>query len=436
MLSKLKHLLKSDNGVVLIGNVMASAFGLIIFMLLARHLTKSDFGSWAIFISTAGLLDLMRTGMVRQGMVRTVAISDSVPNKTIASAGLISILITTSVSLMVFLAFAFWDLSQSSLVLFFKFYPVLSLISLPWNFGTWFLHATGQYKKMNLLRLYVNIGFLSFIGLGYLYKFDIHEVAWGFIAANGIASLYALWLLKSIRWKEATRKEIKQLVNYGKHSLATLTGSNLLKSADNLIIGALMGTEAVAIFAIPMKALDLMEIPLRGFVMTAFRKLSQFHASHQVQEFKNLLFQNITRLTILCIPVGVVMLIIPKLFIQILGGDGYEDSILILRVLAIPLILLPLDKFLGASLDSIGKPKMNAIKVWIMVISNILGDALAIWLFESLLLVAVVTIFNIVSGIIFAAISHPYITIPKIWRTNSSQKSMVSIQSAKSQPHS
>ena len=90
LLNKLKSLLNSDNGIVLIGNLMASALGLGIFMLLARNLSKSDFGAWALFISSAGLLDLMRTGLVRQGMVRTIATSKSDNQSTLASAGFLA----------------------------------------------------------------------------------------------------------------------------------------------------------------------------------------------------------------------------------------------------------------------------------------------------------------------------------------------------------
>jgi hypothetical protein len=39
----------------------------------------------------------------------------------------------------------------------------------------------------------------------------------------------------------------------------------------------------------------------------------------------------------------------------------------------------------GAGLDSINKPKINAIKVFVMVVTNVIGD-LYIFIFKSLLL--------------------------------------------------
>ena len=435
LLNKLKSLLNSDNGIVLIGNLMASALGLGIFMLLARNLSKSDFGAWALFISSAGLLDLMRTGLVRQGMVRTIATSKSDNQSTLASAGFLAAAISIMSSIGVWILSLSMDWSNSGLEIFMRFYPILNLVTLPWNFDTWYMHAQGKYRRMNALRLLVNVVFISLVVAGSFLGFNLEEFVWAYLAANGLISIYSFSSLREIHWKEISKTEIKALLDYGKHSLATLTGANLLKSADNLIIGALMGTEAVAIFAIPMKALDLMEIPLRGFVMTAFRRLSQLHNAGQKEAFKSLLFKNISKLTVLCIPVALSMLIVPDWIIRILGGDSYEDSYTLLRILSIPMLLLPVDKFFGASLDSIGKPRINAIKVWIMVIANVAGDFLAIWLFDSLVLVAIVTIINIIAGILFTLVSHPYLKSTAV-TVKSNQKSIIHIQSANSQPHS
>ena len=435
LLNKLKSLLNSDNGVVLIGNLVASALGLGIFMLLARNLSKSDFGAWALFISSAGLLDLMRTGLVRQGMVRTIATSQNDNQSTLASAGFLAASISIMSSIGVWILNLSMDWSNSGLEIFMKLYPLLNLVTLPWNFDTWYMHALGKYRRMNALRLFVNVLFIVLVGAGSILEFTLEEFVWAYLAANGLISIYSVNSLRTIHWIAVSKTQIKGLVDYGKHSLATLTGANLLKSADNLIIGALMGTEAVAIFAIPMKALDLMEIPLRGFVMTAFRRLSQLHNSGQTEAFKKLLFSNISKLTILCIPVALGMLIVPDWIIRILGGDTYEESYTLLRVLSIPLLLLPVDKFFGASLDSIGQPRINAIKVWIMVIANIVGDLLAIWLFDSLLLVAVVTTINIVAGIWFTLVCHPYLK-SNLATLDSNQKSIIHSQSANTPTHS
>ena len=62
-------------------------------------------------------------------------------------------------------------------------------------------------------------------------------------------------------------------------------------------------------------------------------------------------------------------------------------------------LLLPIDRMTGIGLDSINKPNINALKVLVMVIANIIGDLIAIFVFQSILLVAISSIFFTLIGI-------------------------------------
>ena len=53
----------------------------------------------------------------------------------------------------------------------------------------------------------------------------------------------------------------------------------------------------------------------------------------------------------------------------------------------------------GIGLDAINKPNINFIKVLYMVIANVIGDLIAIFLFKSLALVAVGSILFTIIGI-------------------------------------
>lgn len=431
---KIKNLLRSENGVVLLGNVTASGIGLLTFMLLARSLGKSNFGLWALFISAVGLMDLMRTGLVRQGLVRAFNSTQSQEKQSeiLAASGVLAAAITAITALIVFISGLAYDWSNWSLDLFFRYYPLLAVASLPMSLDTWISHAKGQYRRMNALRVAVNgLFFLAAIG-SQLITIEFHLLLWCYIAVHGLISLFSIRQLTTLNWKWAGSDLLKEQLHFGKHSLATLAGSNLLKSADNLIIGAVLGTEAVAIFAIPMKVLDLMEIPLRGFVMTAYRKLTIEHHNQQLSHYQQILQTNIVRLTLLCTPLAAAILLVPDFIINVLGGSGYEESKNILLLLVIPLMLLPLDKFLGASFDSIGKPGVNATKVWLMVVINIVGDWLVLHYFQSLMGVALVTIINITMGIVFGVVQHPLIDLKSINLKRFIQKSIINLQSAKS----
>jgi O-antigen/teichoic acid export membrane protein len=91
-----------------------------------------------------------------------------------------------------------------------------------------------------------------------------------------------------------------------------------------------------------------------------------------------------------------------------LGGEKYlgvdqetgESASLIFKVFAFYSLLLPIDRLTGVGLDSINKPKKNFYKIIFMVLANIIGDLIAVFVFESLLAVALVTILFTLIGVI------------------------------------
>ncbi len=413
MLEKIKTLVRKDNVVVLFGNLLASAFGLVTFMLLARLLDKSDFGSWAIFISASGLLELMKTGLIRQALVRELSLKKESNNDEITISSALVLTILSSGILAILVASTGLIIKNESLQLFFNYYPLFSIFSIVSNFATWLAHAKGNFLKMNLVRVFVNTLFLLFVGFGFFAELNLQSIIFGYLGANFIVSFYCYFAdIKQISYRSFSYSRIKELLAFGKHSLATLTGANLLKSADSLIIGWLMGTEAVAIYAVPLKVLDLLEIPLRGFVMTSFRKLTSLYAINELEAFKNHLFQSIKIQTSIFIIGASIMFFIPEFIVGVIGGAGFEQSSSLIRLFLIPMILLPMDKFLGISLDAANLPKLNAMKVWIMVVVNIIGDIIVIQTIGELWAVALVTILNIVAGIIFGALVNPCLRNP------------------------
>ncbi|MEL6484442.1 MAG: polysaccharide biosynthesis C-terminal domain-containing protein, partial [Bacteroidota bacterium] len=70
------------------------------------------------------------------------------------------------------------------------------------------------------------------------------------------------------------------------------------------------------------------------------------------------------------------------------------------RVFAVYIMLLPLDRFTVVLLDSINKPKLNLYKVLVMTFANIVINCIAVFVFESLVVVAVGTVLFTLIGII------------------------------------
>jgi O-antigen/teichoic acid export membrane protein len=92
------------------------------------------------------------------------------------------------------------------------------------------------------------------------------------------------------------------------------------------------------------------------------------------------------------------------LFITFLGGSGFEKSFIILQIFSVYFFLLPFDRFIGTTLTAINKPQLDSIKVASMTIINIIGDIIVLYYFNNIWSVAIVTILNILVGVIVGSI--------------------------------
>ena len=168
-----------------------------------------------------------------------------------------------------------------------------------------------------------------------------------------------------------------------------------------------MGSAAVALYSIPLKLTELQQIPLRSFVATAFPKMSKASVQGKVEEVRDLFYTYSGALTYLFVFMSLFTFVFAEFLVLILSGEQYlqVDPITgfnvvdIVRVFSIYGLLLPIDRMTGIGLDSINKPNINAIKVFIMVVANVIGDFIAIFIFKSLILVAVASILFTLIGI-------------------------------------
>jgi len=135
--------------------------------------------------------------------------------------------------------------------------------------------------------------------------------------------------------------------------------------------------------------------------------MSKASLQGKVAEVKDLFYTYSGALTYLFIFVSLFTFVFADWFVLFLAGKQYVqtdattgfNAVNIVRVFSLYGLLLPIDRMTGIGLDSINKPNINALKVLFMVIANIAGDLIAIFVFKSLLLVAVASILFTLLGI-------------------------------------
>ncbi len=414
MKKTLNKIVREDNFLSLSGNLIIAIFGITSFAILARSFSVNQFGQWVLFISSGSFIEVFRFGITNTALIRYLSGADEDQRiKLIGSNALIGLGSTIVIVILLLLSNLFFHqtIQNSGYQLFFNWYPILAFINLPWNNALVVLQADRKYGKILLLKALNSVPFFIVLLVNYFYfKMALVEVVWAMLIINIITSLMSI--LKG--WDglnnifKASSESNKTLLHFGKYTTFTLVGTNLLRSADTLIISlSPLGSSAVALYSIPMKLTELQQIPLRSFVATAFPKMSKASIQGKMEEVREHFYSYAGALTFLFIFTGLFTFVFADLFVLFLAGKKYLqndpvsgfNAVSIVRVFSLYGLLLPIDRMTGIGLDSINKPNINALKVLFMVIANIIGDLIAIFIFNSLIMVAIGSIFFTVLGI-------------------------------------
>jgi O-antigen/teichoic acid export membrane protein len=410
----IRHIIREDNFLSLAGNVVIAILGVAGFGLLARSLSLDIFGEWVLFITGGSFVEMFRFGITNTGLIRYLSGADeSSRSKFIGSNALIGLGATLFIAIILITCKVMFSetINSSGYNLFFTWYPLLAFLNLPWNNALVVLQADRKYAKILAIKA-INSGsfFLTILVHFFFLEMTLTQLVIALLIINAITSLVTIILgwdgTKYIT--KASSETNKTLLNFGKYTTFTLIGTNLLRSADTLIISlSPLGSTAVALYSIPLKLTELQQIPLRSFVATAFPKMSKASVQGRIKEVRDLFYTYSGALTYLFVFMSLFTFVFAEFLVLILSGEQYlkVDPITgfnvvdIVRVFSIYGLLLPIDRMTGIGLDSINKPNINAIKVFVMVAANLIGDFIAIFVFKSLLLVAVASILFTLIGI-------------------------------------
>jgi O-antigen/teichoic acid export membrane protein len=406
----LVKILKGKSFTSLVGNGAGALMGLITFALLARVLNKNDFGIWIFFLTTYGLFDTLRIGMIVNALIKNIAASNSQKEEhvVIGSAFYLSSIITAIfliVLLLSYIIFAYFELFPEYIFLF-KWYAFTAVLSLPHNFASWVQNAKLKILSMSFIRVMNQFLLILYIFFYLKQHNDLELLFYGFMLSHLVVSLYTIFAgLSGLNHVLKQTKAIRsKIINFGKFSTGTLIGSNLLRSSDTYIINGMLGADKVAVYNVPMRILEVFEMPLRSFAITALPQFARLFAENEKELLKAEFERRTGAIFFMLLPLSLFCFFGAKWLVLILAGNNYLDSIILLQLFALYTAILPLDKFSGIMLDVIDKPQLNFIKVLLMLFVNVVGDILAIYYFKSLTAVAIVSTLTFITGTLYGFI--------------------------------
>ncbi len=405
-------IMRKNAAVSLIGNGTAAVLSLLTTGLLARWIPREAFGGWILFLVSYTLFDSLRSGLLLNGIIQhtTNLHSESSGNESaiqrwegavwqlgIGFTLVVGFLLIGSVYC--FPKLSEWTGTSETAVWFW----VISLVSLPANMATWFLQSRSRFGPLQWIRILTQAVFLLLITA--IFQFHIlpqYNLYVLYAVANGVVSL---WTLVSgwSRWAsigKGTATERTALLHFGKFTIGTLVGSNLLRSTDTLLLGAILGPEAVAVYAIPQRLTQLLDMPVRSVVVTAMPRLVQLQKQGQMSVLIHYFQRSAGLLWLAMLPISVIGFVLAEPLVILLGGGEYRDGAALMRFFMVYGAMLPLDRYSGVGLDAIGKPNINLIKVLFMLVIQVGGALTALLTFKSTTALAGVSIFTFATGMI------------------------------------
>jgi len=399
---------KNKHFLALVGNLVISGFGVLTISLLYRVLTKSDTGTWFFFLTFLGLADAVRNGFLTTATVKFYAGTDKERGATVlGSVWFLAIALTASLLLLDLFCFAGISfIKNAQLVVVIKWFGITFLSSLPYSVTFWILIADEDYLKILWLRL-INSGsmILIIIIMGLLKIATLQNLLLINFLTNVLTSAVAIFwgITKMKTFTKRTKECIKEVALFGKYSLATNVSSNLLSSINTFIITFLLGPAVLAIYNLPQRLMEIIEIPLRSFVGTgmsamaiAYNNSNMYHLVFVTKKYAGML-------TYAFIPIAIFGFFTADYAVLLLGGAKYAntEAANIFRLLLFLSILYPIDRFNGVTLDIIHQQKINFYKVLIMLAVNIPIAFLGIFLFKNIWGAALATPFTLLAGLIF-----------------------------------
>ncbi len=169
---------------------------------------------------------------------------------------------------------------------------------------------------------------LAFTGFG------VWSIVFGQVTGSAVQSGLA-WAVAPLHPnpRKAELGVVRELIRYGRHVSATNILNIVNNTADNVVIGRVLGTTALGFYAVAFRLADFPNSVIAhivGRVMFPVYSLLQ----NEVARFRRAFIQNLQRIAVLALPVSVTILVCAEPLVLGLFGQKWEEAIGPLRILA------------------------------------------------------------------------------------------------------
>ena len=406
-LKELRSLIRSIHFQSLLGNGMMAVFGLITNWILYRNLPLLELGVYIFFLNISGLIDTLRAGFLSITFVKFYSGTEKKRAEQVAGSAWFIGLFITGLSVLVNIPTYFIAdyVKDPGLVLFLKYFSIVSVITLPSFMANCVVLAEKRFDRFLWLRIFTQGSFtLGIFALAFLKDLSLSVVLLTYAFSNLFASLIVLVLkwTKIHTLVKTHRATVMELFHFGKYSMGTNIGSNLFNVTSTFVINFFLGPAALAIANVGGKLIQIIEIPLLSFASSGMSILSADYNQGNHTKVMYTLKKLVGMMTIAIIPVTIASVIFAEPIIYLLGGKNYVNTEApnIFRIFMIIALLYPADRFFSLALDVIDQPKINFYKIIVMLIVNLVAVLIGISLYHSIYSISIASVFPTIVAIL------------------------------------
>jgi O-antigen/teichoic acid export membrane protein len=403
-LSKLFSQLNNKHFLSLAGNGIMSLLGMATIAILYRSFaTKEEAGIWVFFQTIILFTETFRWGFLTTAFIKFYAgSSDERKAEVVGSAWFIAIIITAGLFVLnVFIYMLFHNTTNESLSLFFKWFGITYIFSLPFFMATCIQQAEQRFDRLLYVRFMSQAFFILFICvLIYFKRITVQTVVYANLSGSLLTSLFVLFSgwSRVTDFAKRTKKGISEIYHFGKYSVGATISTVLLYNSDAFIINFMLGPAALAIYNLGRRLMEVIEIPIRSSFATAMPSMSAAFNNGKNEEVIYIMKKYNGVLTFSLIPLVAIAVVFANLAIVIIGGSKFADTEAanVFRLFMTFALLFPTDRFFSLTLDVIHKPRINFLKLLAMLAANIITDFIGIYVFGNVYGVALASIFPLI----------------------------------------
>lgn len=335
------------NSIVLaVGTFFPKFVAIITLPLLTGYLTQEEYGYYDLITTLVSLLLPVATLQIQSAAFRFLI--DCRGNKEKSSSivnniFIVTIPITLIVLVPVFIGFSGISVANRIAVCIYYFvdiiYLTLQQIARGLSYNKAYSIATCVVSILNLVLLAILI-----LGL----HSGLFGVLLSLIISNSAACIFLMWWIRNdveINIKKyASGKQIKTMLAYSWPMVPNNLSNWVLSASDRLVITAVLGVEANAVYAVAGKIPNLLAT-LQGTFTLAWQENASISANDSdAAEYYSSMFATLSRF--LCGALGCLIAATPIIFKILISGD-YEEAYYQMPILFIGILFSCIAAFLG-----------------------------------------------------------------------------------------